>query len=241
MQKTILLLIICILPKLVFSQKIKSISEFLKEGNQLIKTNYYTKNKQCNKIVYFFGYDSIAKSLKEERCYLKYDKNRKQSESCFVYYSDLDSLSPSGYMTALYDDREKTKTFNFFFKDSIVYSRHILKTNNKKLETSIQYLWFKEPMKERKIEDAIIVIDTFEINRKGKWLKRIHYNSDFPEEVYTESYTYKKDGYILEKKGFSSDTIISHTYHKLQSVVDQKGIEYEFLDSDKYSYTIEYY
>lgn len=241
MKKHLLLFTIlsCLLS---FSQKTKTITEFKKETDTVIKVrkSYFNGKGLLIKEVHFGGYDVISKTFRNRIKKLTYHNNKKQLEINCEYFVSSDTCISLPFSKYTYDIKKKTKKRIFYDSDSLIIS--ITETKELKQKKYVKiYAWDFNPVKEPNYKKAYIIKDTLFLDKKGRILESYSYREKSKKPVVIEKYNYRKDGYTLNKESYGKKTIIQVKYSKHQIWANKQNLEYEFSNDENYYYEFENY
>lgn len=241
MHKDIAYILIFLISSGCFSQKIKTINEFRKDQDSLIKTRSTEFDKLGNLIkdVEFGGYDAISDTFRNRNRVVNYQNGRRVAENNCEDFVAKDTCVTRSFSIYEYNFKTKVEKETKFEPDSLIrYIREIKTENN--IRISKTYSWEFNPVKKPDYENALIFTDTTYFDKKKRLIKRINYNSRI-KEPFIEKYVYSKNKYTYQTIGTARDTILTLNYNKLQTIVDRKNVDYMFKPEDNYQYQIEYY
>ncbi len=234
MQKKTLLILIILSSSIIYSQKIKSITEFKKQGDSLIRNRIseFDLNKNKTKEINF-------NSRSNQIITTEFINNKKMREKHCDYFVKEDTCVIRSFSTYKLNQTDKTERQTCYEEDSLV--RFIRdKKKEKKIEILKTYSWEFFPLKKPDFEKAIVLTDTIIYDRKNRIMKKIHFSQDLKEPI-LETYKYSNKGYTYKLSGTKNDTIIIYKYNKQQKFVNRKKIEYTFNNSNDFQYVFEYY
>ncbi len=241
MQKNIIYILTFLFTSISFGQKIKTITEFRKEKDSLIKTRKteFDKSGNLTKEVKFGSYDAISKTFRNKNRIINYKNGKK----IFEYYCEdfvaKDTCVIRSFSTYKYNSKNKVEKQIKFEPDSLIrFIREIKKENRMKVSKTNS--WEFNPVKQPDYDKALILIDTSYFDKKNRLIKSINYNSRV-KEAYIEKYVYSKNNYTYQRIGTARDTMITFEYTKLQKEIDKKNLDYRINSEDNYEYKIEYY
>jgi len=219
---------------IIYSQKIKSITEYKKQGDTLIKNRIseFDLNKNKTKEVNFNTRSNRITST-------EFINNKKTLETNCAYFVKEDTCVVRSFSTFKINKVDGTERQTCYEEDSLV--RFIRdKKKEKKTEIIKTYSWEFFPLKNPDFKKAIILTGTITYDRKKRISKKTHYNQDF-NTPFLETYSYSKKGYTYKLSGTKNDTIIIYKYNKYQKFAKRKKIDYTFNDSNDFEYVFEYY
>ncbi|WP_111710382.1 hypothetical protein [Lutibacter citreus] len=241
MQKKITYILIFLISSVSFGQKIKTITEYKKESDSLIKTRKteFDKSGNLTKEVRFGGYDGISKTFRNKNRIIKYNNGKRFSEYNCEDFVAKDTCVIRSFSTYEFDPKTKIEKQTKYETDSLIrFIREVKR--QKRIRVSKTNSWEFIPVKEPDFEKALILTDTSYFDKKNRLIKRVNYNSR-AKEPYIEKYVYSKDKYTYQTIGTARDTILSFEYTKLQQKIDKKSIDYKLNSTDIYEYEIEYH
>jgi hypothetical protein len=231
--KTVLIAFI-LSSSIIYSQKIKSITEYKKQGDSLIKkrmSEFDLKHNKTKEINFNTRSNQITTT--------EFINNKKVLEKHCDYFVKEDTCVIRSFSTYKSNQTDKTERQTCYEEDSLV--RFIRdKKKEKKIEILKTYSWEFFPLKKPDFEKALVLTDTIIYDRKNKIKKKSHYSQDFNEPI-LETYKYSKKGYTCKLSGTENDTMILYKYNKHQKFVTRKKIEYTFNSSNDFEYVFEYY
>jgi hypothetical protein len=241
MQKNIIYILIFLSSSVSFGQKIKTITEFKKENDSLIKTRKTEFDKSSNLIkeVRFGGYDAISKTFRNKNRIIKYDSGQRISEYNCEDFVAKDTCVIRSFSTYEFNPKTRIEKQTKYETDTLIRFIREVKMENK-MRISKTNSWEFIPVKEPDFEKALVLIDTSYFDKKNRLIKRVNYNSR-AKKPYFEKYIYSKDKYTYQIIGTARDTIMTFNYMKLQKKVDKKKIDYKFNSVANYKYKIEYH
>ena len=234
MLKKTLLIAFILGSLIIYSQKIKSITEYKKQGNSLIKNRIseFDLNKNKTKEINF--------NTRSNRIITtEFINNEKILEKHCDYFVKEDTCVIRSFSTYTTSKTDKTERQTCYEEDSLV---RFIRDKKKEIKIEIikTYSWEFFPLKKTDFEKAHVLTDTIIYDRKNRIIKRIHYSQDFNEPI-LETYKYSKKGYTYKLIGTKNDTIIIYKYNKHQKFVNRKKIEYTFNNSNDFEYVFEYH
>lgn len=241
MQKKIIYILIFLISSVSFGQKIKTITEFKKENDSLIKTRKteFDKSGNLTKEVKFGGYDAISETFRNKNRIIKYVDGQRVSEYNCENFVAKDTCVIRSFSIYKFNPNTRIEKQTKYEADSLIRFIRELKTENT-TRISKTNSWEFVPVKEPDYDKALILVDTSYFDKKNRLIKRVNYNSR-AKEPYIEKYVYSKDKYTYQTIGTARDTILTFEYTKLQKKVDKKNIDYKFNSNDSYEYEIEYH
>lgn len=242
MYKKLIFTLILFNSLLSFSQKTKTITEFRKEIDTVIKVrkSYFNKNGRLLKEVRFGGYDPISKTFRNRIKKITYSNGRKILEINCEHFINSDTCVTLPYSKYIYDVKNNLEKRIFYDTDSLIIS--ITETKNFEKERYITiYGWDFDPVKEPNYKTAFILKDTVYLNRKGQILKRLGYKKNRKEPITAEKYIYNENGYTLYKEIYGRKSTIEVKYSKLQNWALKQNLEYDFSNDKNYFYEFENY
>lgn len=241
MLKNIIIISIFLTSTLSFSQNIKSIAEFKKVGDSLIKNRLteFDKSGNLTREVKYGRYDSIIKTYRNKIITFEYKNGQRISEYFCEDFVAKDTCVLRSFSTFEFDKNTRIEKQTKFESDSLI--RFIKETKRQKgIKSSKIYSWEFIPVEKPNYEKALILIDTIFYDNKLRKIKRVSYNSREKSPV-IELYDYSKKSYTYQIKGTYRDTIITFNYSKLQKFADRESLEYIFRNEKQYKYEIKYY
>jgi len=242
MLKKLISLLIILNSLLSFSQKTKAITEFRKETDTIIKVrkSYFNKKGQLTKEVRFGSYDMISKTFRNRIKNITYYKNRKKLETNCEYFISSDTCITLPFSKYNYDKKKKTEQRIFYDSDSLIISiTETKELKNKKYITI--YAWDFDPVKEPNYKTAFVIKDTLILDKKGRTLENYSYRKNSKKPVIIEEYSYRKDGFTLQKESYGKKTKSEIKYSKQQIWANKRNLEYDFSNDENYYYEIESY
>jgi len=234
MLKKTLLITFILSSLIIYSQRIKSITEYKKQGDSLIKNRIseFDLNKNKTKEINFNTRSNRITST-------EFIDNKKILETNCDYFAKEDTCVMRSFSKFNTNKVDKTERQTCYEEDSLV--RFIRdKKKEKKIEIIKTYSWEFFPLKNPDFEKAVVLTDTVTYDRKKRILKRIQYNQDFNDPIF-ETYKYSKKGYTYKLTGTKNDTIIIYKYNKHQKFANRKKIEYTFNNSNDFEYVFEFH
>jgi hypothetical protein len=234
-------ILIFLVPFLSFCQNIKSITEFRKEKDTLIKTrnSVFDKSGNLTLEIIYGNYDKRLETYRNNYKIILYEKEIKKNETSCEYFVKQDTCVLRSFKNFDYNLKTKTETITMFESDSLIrFIQH--RKKEKRIEFVKTFSWEMFPIKNPDFENAIVLIDTIFYDKKGRKIKHLHYNSNL-KKPFIETHKYSNKKYSYQTIGTAKDTIQIMQYTKLQKIIDKKKLDYTFNDSKKYNYEIEYY
>lgn len=226
---------------LSFSQNIKSISEFKKVGDSLVKNRLSEFDKSGNLVreVNYGRFDSRLKTFRNKIRTFEYKNGQRVSEYFCENFVSKDTCVIRAFSTFEFDKKTGIEKQTKYESDSLI--RFIRETNkSKRMKSSKTYSWEFIPVEKPDFEKALVLIDTIFYDKKKRKIKRIGYNSREKKPV-IELYKYSGKNYTYQTIGRYRDTTLTFKYNKLQKLTDKKSMSYIFRNSVNYKYEIEYY
>jgi|SRR5690625_248643 len=241
MQKNIIYILIFLISSVSFGQKIKTITEFRKDKDSLIKTRKteFDKSGNLTKEVKFGGYDAVSKTLRNKNRIINYRNGKKNIEYNCEDFVAKDTCVIRSFSTYEYNPKTKVEKQTKFEPDSLIRFIREIKTE-KNIRISKTNSWDFNPVKVPDFEKAVILTDTSYFDKKNRLTKRVNYNSR-EKKPYIEKYVYSKNKYTYQTIGTARDTVLTYDYTELQKKADKNSIDYKFNTDDNYEYEIEYY
>ncbi|HET8885553.1 MAG TPA: hypothetical protein VFM70_04280 [Salinimicrobium sp.] len=217
------------------SPKIQSITEYLKNDNNLIKSRVVEFDKKGNKILERkFGNPRSNRIVR-----IEYKNGKKFKETDCDYFETKDTCVIRQFSIYEYNTDNNLKIQTMYESDSAVrFIRKYRKNGN--LEVIRTNTWEMFPTKDPDPENAMQLTDSVFYDSKGREIKRLHYNKDF-KEPWIEKFEYSDNGYTKEISGTRMDTTRFYEYSKLDKLANKKEIDFEFRDTTNYKYKIKYY
>lgn len=219
---------------LSFSQNIKSITEFKKQGDSLVKnclTEFDKNGKVMNKIKFGTKTNFIITT--------QYKNGQRVSKLSCSYFKKQDTCIIKTYSTFQFDNKTKTEKETFFESDSTIRFIREFK-REKHIGYEKTYSWEFNPTKFPDLNKAAILIDTIYYDNKNREIKRISH-TNFHKQKVIEIIKYSKNKYTKQIIGTQKDTIFEYKLNKLQAIAFENNIDYKFKSDKKYNYTIEYW
>lgn len=219
---------------IIYSQRIKSITEYKKQDNSLIKNRVseFDLNKNKTKEIFFNSRSNQITST-------EFIKNKKSRETNCDYFVKKDTCVLRSFSIFNTNKIEGTERQTCYDEDSLV--RFIRdKKRKRKLEILKTYSWEFSPLKNPDFKKALVLTDTIIYDRKNRITKIIHYGLIFKEPI-LETYKYSKKEYSHKLSGTKNDTIIIYTYNQLQKIANRKKLDYTFNNLNEFEYVFEYY
>ena len=217
------------------SPKIKSIIEFRKLNGEFKPSKLVEFDRNGNRI----RIENLGNSRSNRIVTIQFQNSRKVSEKSCDYFKSHDTCVIRSFSKYEFDSKLGIEKQILYEADSAVRFIREIK-NIKNLKITKTHTWEFFPTRNPKIEDALILVDTTYLDRKGRKIKSLHYNSKI-EQPWVEIFKYKKNGYSIETIGTARDTIIEYELTDLQKMADKKNIEYSFFDSENFKYEITKY
>ena len=179
MQKNIIYILIFLFTSISFGQKIKTITEFRKESDSLIKTRKTEFNKFGNltKEVRFGGYDAISKTFRNKIRIINYKNGKKISEYYCEDFVAKDTCVLRSFSTYEYNSKNKVEKQIKFEPDSLIRFIREIKTENK-MKVSKTSSWEFNPIKEPDYDNALVLTDTSYFDKKNSQIIREKAKSD---------------------------------------------------------------
>lgn len=225
-----------------FSQETKTITEYRKESDTVLKVrkSFFNKKGKLVKEIYFEGYDSISKTFRNRIKNITYHNNRKILETSCELFISSDTCITLPFSKYSYNNKLKTEKQIFYDSDSLIIS--ITETKNLKRKKYITiYAWDFEPVKEPNYKTAFIIHDTILLDRKGRIIKSLRYKKEYEKPIMTDIYEYNKNGYTLQRESYGRKSTITMLYSKQQFWANKRNLEYNFSNDQKYHYEFESY
>jgi hypothetical protein len=217
------------------SPKIKSIMEFSKFNDEFKPSKLTEFDRNGNRI----RIENLGNSRSNRIVTTEFQNNRRVSEKSCDYFKSHDTCVIRSFSKYDVDSKLGIEKQTLYEADSAVrFIREI--ENLKNLKITKTHTWGFFPTRNPKIEDALILVDTTYLDKKGRKIKSLHYNSKI-EKPWTEIFKYKKNRYSIETIGTARDTIIVYELTDLQKKANKKNIDYNFLDLENYKYEITKY
>ena len=241
MLKNLIYITIFLTSILSFSQNIKSISEFKKVGDSLVKNRLSEFDKSGNLIreVNYGKFDSKLKTFRNKIKTFEYKKGQRISEHFCEKFVSKDTCVVRAFSTYEFDKKNGIEKQTKYESDSLI--RFIRETKkSKRMKSSKTYSWEFIPVKKPDFEKALVLVDTIFYDKKKRKIKRVSYNSR-EEKPVVELYNYSDKNYSYQTIGTFRDTTLTFQYNKLQKLADKKSLNYIFENSENYKYEIEYY
>jgi len=217
------------------SPKIKSITEYRKSDDQLLKSKIAEFNKD--------GYKTFERNFGNQRSNriikIEFKNGIKFKETDCDHFEKQDTCVVRQFAVFEYKPEENLKIQTMYEADSAI--RLIRKYHkNGNLEVIKTNTWEMFPTKDPDPKNAMKLTDSVFYDSKEREIKRINHNEDF-KEPWIEKYDYFKDGYSKEIIGTRMDTIRFYKYSKLDKIANKRKIDFNFGDTKNYKYEIEYY
>lgn len=241
MLKNLINITIFLTSILSFSQNIKSIVEFKKVGDSLVKNRLSEFDKSGNLIqeVNFGKFDSRLNTHRNKIRTFEYANGQRVSEYFCENFVSKDTCVIREFSNFEFDKKTGIEKQIKYESDSLIrFIREMKKS--KRSKSSKTYSWEFLPVKKPDFEKVLVLIDTSYFDKKNRLIKRVNYNSRV-KEPYVEKYAYSKNKYTYQRIGTARDTLITFDYTKLQKKVDKRNLDYKFNSEDNYEYKIEYY
>jgi hypothetical protein len=241
MQNKIIYILILLFSSTSFGQEIKTITEFTKENDSLIKLRMTEFNKagDITKEINFGGYDPISETFRNNKRTIEYKDGIRISELNCEDFVSKDTCVVRSFSTYKFNPKTGIEKQTKFEADSLIrFIREIEK--KEKITISKTNTWEFFPVKEPNYENALTLIDTAFFDKKNRMIKRVVYNSRMEKPI-IQKYNYSENKYSYQIIGTPRDTILTYDYIELQKKIDEINIEYKFNTADNYKYEIEYY
>lgn len=241
MQKNIIYILTLLISSAIYGQKIKTITEFRKDKDSLIKNRKTEFNKNGNLIkeVRFGGFDPVIKTFRNNIRIVKYDNKKKVSEYHCEDFVAKDTCVMRSFTIYEYDLKNNIERQIKYEPDSLIrFIRDIKMRGNMRITKTST--WEFSPVKEPNFETALILTDTSYFDEKKRLIKQINYNSKM-RKPYIKKYTYSENKYTLQTIGTFRDTVLTFEYNKSQQKFNNQNIDYTFNSSDNYEYEFKYY
>jgi hypothetical protein len=219
---------------IIYPQRIKSIIEYKKQGDSLIKNRIseFDLNKNKTREIIFNNRSNRITTT-------EFINNKKTLETQCDYFTKQDTCVLRSFSTFNTNKIDGTERQTCYEEDSLVRFIRDKKRKNK-LEILKTYSWEFFPLKNPDFKNALVQTDTIVYDRKNRITKRIHYSQNQKEPI-LETYNYSKKGYGYKLSGTKNDTIIIYTYNKHQKFANRKKLDYTFNNSNNFEYVFEYY
>lgn len=241
MKRNIIFTIIFLITSISFGQKIKTITEWKKEEDSLVKTRIteFNKSGDLTKEIKYGGYDAISGTYRNKNRYIKYKNGKRVSEYYCEDFVSKDTCVVRSIATYEFNSETGVEKETKYEADSLIrFIREIKK--EKQVTISKTHSWEFVPVKKPDYEKALVLTDTSYFDKMNRIIKRVNYNSR-SEKPFVEKYKYSKNKYSYQIIGASKDTTMIFDYSKEQKKIDKQDIKYRFEADDKYRYEIEYY
>ena len=234
MLRNLIYILIFLTSILSFSQNIKSITEFKKQGDSLVKNRLTEFNKNGNIIKEIrFGKRSNRIITTE------FQNEQRVSELSCDYFKKKDTCVIRSYSTFELNPKTKIEKETFFESDSTIrFIREFRREKNIGYEKI--HSWEFKPTKNPDLERAAIMTDTIFYDRKNREIKHLNYSSFYKKKV-IEIIKYSKNKYTKQIIGTEKDTIFEYQINKLQAISYKNKIDYNFKSDENYNYEIEYW
>jgi hypothetical protein len=217
------------------SPKIKSIIEFSKFNGEFKPSKLIEFDRNGNRI----RIENLGNSRSNRIVTTEFQNNRRVSEKSCDYFKSHDTCVIRSFSKYEVDLKLGIEKQTLYEADSAVrFIREI--ENLKNLKITKTYTWGFFPTRNPNIEDALILIDTTYLDKKGRKIKSLHYNSTI-EKPWTEIFKYKKNEYSIETIGTARDTMIVYELTDLQRKANKNNVDYNFLDLENFKYEITKY
>ncbi len=226
---------------LSFSQNIKSIVEFEKAGDSLVKNRLSEFDKSGNLVreVNYGSFDSRLKTFRNKIRTFEYKNGQRISEYFCENFVSKDTCVVRAFSTFEFDKKTGIEKQIKYESDSLIrFIREIKKS--KRMKSSKTYSWEFLPVEKPDFEKALVLVDTIFYDKKKRKIKRVSYNSREKKRV-VELFKYSDENYTYQTIGIFKDSILTFQYNKLQKLADKKSLNYIFMNSENYKYEIEYY
>ena len=241
MQRNIIFILIILTSYLSFSQNIKTITEFKKQGDSLVKnrlTEFDNKGNLVNEVNYG-SFDSISNTFRNKIRTFEYNNGQRVSEYFCEDFVSKDTCVLRSFSTYEFNKKTGIEKQTKFESDSLIRFIRELK-KSKRMKSSKTYSWEFIPVEKPDFEKALVLIDTTFYDKKNREIKRVSYNSRQKNPV-IQLYKYLGKNYTYQTIGTYRDTTLTFQYNKLQKLADKKLLNYIFQNSENYKYNIEYY
>ncbi|QXP68515.1 hypothetical protein [Polaribacter sp. AHE13PA] len=241
MLKNLIYITIFFTSFLSFSQNIKSIAEFKKVGDSLIKNRLSEFDQSGNLVreVNYGRFDSRLKTYRNKITTFELKNGQRVSEYFCEDFVAKDTCVLRSFSTFEFDKKNGIEKQTKFESDSLI--RFIRETKkSKRIKSSKTYSWEFIPVEKPDFEKALVLIDTIFYDKKQRKIKRVSYNSRKKKPV-VELYKYSDKNYTYQTIGTFRDTTLTFQYNKLQKLADKKSLNYIFQNSENFKYEIEYY
>ena len=241
MQKKIAYIIIFLFSTVSFGQKIKTITEFKKENDSLIKTRKTEFDKSGNLIkeVNYGGYDAISETFRNKNRIINYNDGQRIYEYNCEDFVAKDTCVVRSFSTYEFNPITKIEKQTKYETDTLIRFIREVKMDNKK-RISKTNSWEFAPVKKPDYEKALVLIDTSYFDKMNRLIKRVNYNSR-AKDPFVEKYVYSKHKYTYQTIGTARDTIMTFDYIKLQKKIDKAELDYKFNSDNNYEYKIKYH
>jgi len=197
MKEYIILTLLILFSFFGFSQDIKSITEFKKVGDSLIKKSYteFDENKnQIRKVNFRNRSNRIVTT--------QFKKGKKVSQVSCDYFKKQDTCVMRSFSKFKYNKENGIETQTLYESDSLI--RFIREKHKyKRMKISKTYSWEFSPTKSPDFEKASIYNDTIFYNKKNQKIKRVTYNSR-DKNPNVELYNYNSKKRIKRKRRYFS-------------------------------------
>lgn len=168
-----------------------------------------------------------------------FQNNRRVFENSCDYFKSSDTCVIRSFSKYEFDPKSGVEKQTLHEADSAVrFVREVQSIEN--ITITKTHSWEFLPTKSPRVENALILVDTTYLDKRGRKIRSLHYNSK-TEKPWIEIFKYKRNSYTIEKKGTARDTIVEHKINDLQKIANKKNIDYNFFDSENFKYEITKY
>ncbi len=241
MNKLIFSVLFLLFNLLCYSQSIRTIKAFEKQGDSLILSSRTEFDRNGNLIgeINYGRYDSLLGTQRNYHRYIKYEKGRRKSSSRCENFVARDTCVIRQYKIFSYNPKTETEREIIYESDSLIRLIRDVREEPGRRITKV-HTWEFHPVKEPDYDNVMVLTDTSYLDKRGRVVKSVRWNSDFKEPV-METTHYSDSGFI--QKTVVGDRVREMTYpyhpHKIQQELDQKDIDYQTYDNVEYE--LEYY
>lgn len=224
-----------------FGQKIKTITEFKDEKDNLIIVRETTFDYSGNLIkeVIFGEFDDILKTHRNKNQFFEYENGKIVFEYNCEDFVSKDTCVVRSFSTYKFNPKTGIETQTKYESDSLIRFIREIK-NEKSITISKTNSWEFSPVKLPDYENSTILKDTTYFDKKHRIIKRLSFSNQF-EKPLIENYKYSKNGYSYQIIGNENDTKINIVYSKIQKIIDENNLNFRYESNEKYKYVIEYY
>lgn len=240
MKKIFFYLVFLGIPSNMVSQKIKSITEFKKDGDNLLKTKFslFDNNGNLTSEIIYGSYDKRLETFRNIKKNIVFEKGLKIEELICDYFVKQDTCVIRTRKKFNYNPKTKMEIVTMFETDSSIrFIKQIYKT--RRIEVVKTFSWEIFPTKIPDYENASVFIDSIFYDKKGREIKNITHSG---KDSYIKIQKYSnKQVSIYQKFNMQSETVTRLEYPRMQRMIDRKKMDYQFRDTKKYDYKIEYF